>query len=363
LETCEILIVEDDQDTRDVWSRDVKDFNRTPDAPLEFNITFAFNKQQALSLLSRTRFDCAVIDLRLPDGDAEKVAVQPLGNEVLQELLIQVGIPAVVYSAFDGEASESIRSSNIRVHSKRGGEGAKILALFAAQADLMTAMEATRSRIAKETALLFHRSIWHRWETRWSREADKTIISEVIARQTVSHIADALGQIPLNFHPDEFYVVPALHIERIDTGDLIDLDGLAHVVLTPRCNMANSPPSHILLAVCSEMPEWAEWKGHLLAGNAKQKDRAAKDLRNHATQGHGIATHFLPPLNDLGPWLVNFQEVRTMKSEDMATLLPKRFASVAPHFVPNLVQRYSSYLGRIGQPNISTDILSELCQR
>ena len=277
-------------------------------------------------------------------------------------MLEEVGIPTVVYSGYEGEASEAIRASNIRIHTKRGGEGQKILASFLAQSGLMAAMEATRSKISKATALLFNQSIWQRWETRWAREQDKEMITDVIARQTASHIADSLAQGSSNHHPDEFYVVPALYANRIDTGDLFNLDGQIHVVLTPRCNMANKPPSHLMLAVCSSMPEWAQWKDQFLNGNAKQKEKTGKDLRSHATQGHGIATHFLPPLDEKGPWLVEFQEVRTIQSEDIPALFPKRFASIAPHFIPNLVQRYSSYLGRIGQPDINTDILTLLCK-
>lgn len=361
METCEILIVEDDAHTRESWQRDIRDFNRS--AVLKFHPVFAATKREALHVLSRTRVDCAVIDLRLPDGDDGSGAAHPLGNDVLQTLLEETGVPAVVYSGYENEASEAVRRSNIRVQSKQGGAASNILAMFAEQAELMIAMEATRSRIARETARLFNQSIWRRWETRWSNEPDREMITGVIARQTASHIADALAQPPVSHHPDEFYVVPALFAERLDTGDLVNLDGQIHIVLTPRCNMANKPPSHIMLAVCNSMPDWAEWKDRLLNGNSDKKDKARRALRDHATQGHGVATHFLPPLDGSGPWLVDFQEVRALRAEEVPALLSSRIASVAPHFVPNLVQRYSSYLGRIGQPDISADILSDLCKR
>lgn len=362
MDECEILIVEDDEVTRDSWQRDIQDFNRDPEAPFKFRSTFATTKREALQVLARTRVDCAVIDLRLPDGNDETGAGQPLGNDVLQVLLEEVGIPAVVYSGYDGEASEAVRASNIRVLLKQGGVPAQILNAFATQAGLMAAMEATRSRIAKETARLFNQSIWRRWEARWSTEQNRGMISDIIARQTASHIADALAQPPVNHHPDEFYIVPALFADRLDTGDILDMDGQVHVVLTPRCNMANKPPSHLMLAVCNTFQDWVQWKADL-NGSSKQRYKADRELRSHATQGHGIATHFLPPLDGKGPWLVDFQEVRAIKSENLLALLPKRFASIAPHFVPNLVQRYSSYLGRIGQPDISADILLELCKR
>lgn len=363
MDNCEILIIEDDELTRESWQRDIRESNRDPKSVLKFNATYAVNKQQALNLLSRTCFDCAVVDLRLPDGDVSPGTEKPLGNYVLSKLLEEIGIPTVVYSGYEGEASEAIRASNVRIHTKKGGETQKILNSFIAQSGLMCAMKATRSRISKATALLFNQSIWQRWEKRWILELDKEMITDVIARQTASHIYDSLSQVSSHHHPDEFYVVPALYPNRIDTGDLIYLDEQVYVVLTPRCNMANKLPSHLTLAVCSEMPEWVQWKEQLLNGNSKVKEKTGKDLRNHATQGHGIATHFLPPLDEKGPWLVDFQEIRTIQADEIPDMLPKRFASIAPHFIPNLVQRYSSYLGRIGQPDINTEILRALCTR
>lgn len=361
MDKCEILIVEDDGDMRQSWERDIREFNREAGAPFRFQATFAVSKREALRVLERTRIDCAVIDLRLPDGEGDESVSRPLGNDILRALLRSVGVPAFVYSGYDGEASEEVCASNIRVLGKKGGGGAEILQAFAEEADLMAAMEMTRTRIAEETARLFNKSIWKRWQDRWSTE-NREVIAGVIVRQTVSHIADSLGRPPENHHPEEFYVVPGVFEERLDTGDLLEFDGEVCVVLTPRCNMANKPPTHVTLAVCNVFAAWEQWKQDFVGGNAKQKERAERDLKSHANQGHEIASHFLPPLNGRGPWLVNFKEVRTVALDDVAALLGRRFATVAPPFVPNLVQRYSSYLGRIGQPDISADVLIGICR-
>lgn len=363
MQGVEILIVEDDAATREGWNRDVRDFNRKNDAVVTFRPTFAVSRKEALDQLRRTRFDCAVVDLRLPDGAGEPGATEPLGNDVLNALLEEVGIPAVVYSGYESEASAAVKGSNIRVKGKRGGASAEILQEFSEQASLMSAMETTRRRIARETARLFNGSVWSRWQKRWASENDRELISGIIVRQTASHIADALAQPPAHHHPDEFYVVPSLFPGRLDTGDLVVHKGETLVVLTPRCNMANKPPSQLIFAVCTPFAAWADWKAPLLTGNSEKREKARRALRDHATQGHGIASHFLPPLNEKGPWLVDFQELRTIDSSEQPTLLKERFASIAPGFVPNLVQRYSSYVGRVGQPDISTDILAALCQR
>ncbi|HEL4831636.1 TPA: response regulator [Stenotrophomonas maltophilia] len=362
METCEILIVEDNEEMRNSWIRDIRDFNRSNPRPFNLSETFATTKNEAIARLRRFRFDCAIVDLRLPHGDATESADRPLGNDVIEVILDLSGIPTYVYSGFDAEASDLARHSNIRVIPKQGGASRKILASIASEAPLMEAMERTRSILFRETSKLFNQSIWSRWEKKWSGQLDKDVISGIIARQTISHIAESLAKAPAKHHPEEFYIVPSLHSNRLDTGDILELGKKLYVVLTPRCNMANSPPGHYLLASLLVVPDWIKWKADLLGDSGKKRERAEKEIRSHANQGHEIGSHFLPPLNGDGPWLVDFKEARTIRSRLANKLVDKRVATVAPQFVPNLVQRYSSYLGRIGQPDIGDAELIDLCK-
>ncbi len=226
---------------------------------------------------------------------------------------------------------------------------------------LMDAMDQMRCKVAQETSLLFNRSIWPRWEERWATRADRELIKGIITRQTVAHVAEALSQTPAH-HPDEFYVVPALYADRLETGDILTHDEETLIVLTPRCNLANNKlPKKIVFAVCNPCAEWGRWQGNL-AGPSKAKEKAEDDIRKHASQGHAIATHFMPPLETCGPWFVDFRELRVIDSSKATELLPLRIATVAPQFIANLVQRHAAYIGRIGQPDIDATILIDLCR-
>jgi ActR/RegA family two-component response regulator len=358
MEFCEILIVEDDEHALESWRRDIHDFNRASGKPFKYQPLYAKTLGEALKVLSRTRIDCAVVDLRLPREPDDKTE-EATGNEVLAQLLVEVGVPAVVYSGHPAEASEVVRQSNIKVLQKQGNGGAEILEGFAQQAGLIEAMEKVRRTIAKETARLFNGSIWSRWQATW-HSSDQDVTAGVIARQTASHIADSMSLPPGFYHPDEFFIVPPLHAARLDTGDLFSIGEETYVVMTPRCNMANAMPQNLLLCLLRPVNHWAEIRD-LLRGSQKNKDSAAKKMKTLATQAHATSSHFLPPCGGLGPWLVDFQEVRTIPSADATALLSTRIASIAPHFVPNLVQRYASYHGRIGQPDIDTKILEGIC--
>lgn len=218
-----------------------------------------------------------------------------------------------------------------------------------------------RCKVAQETSLLFNRLIWPRWEERWATRGDRELIKGIIIRQTVAHVAEALSLAPAH-HPDEFYVVPALYTDRVEKGDILTHDEETLIVLTPRCNLANNKlPKKIVFAVCTPCEAWDRWQGDLGA-SSKAKGKAEDDIRKHATQGHAIATHFMPPLETHGPWLVDFRELRVIDSSKVTELLPQRIATVAPQFIANLVQRHAAYIGRIGQPDIDATFLIDLCR-
>lgn len=361
MDICHILIVEDDESTVDGWRRDIRDFNRRADKEFEFSAQFSTNKSDALYLLSRQRIDCAVVDLRLPSSADEQGTGEPVGNDVLHGVLRDLGIPAYVYSAYEGEVSEEVRASNIKVARKEGGATTVILEAFEKQAGLMDAMDRMRCQVAQVTSRLFNGSIWPRWEQRWAEVGDREIIAGIISRQTVAHVAEVLSQAPASHHPDEFYVVPALYAERLETGDILEHESETLIVLTPRCNLANKPPSKIVFSVCTPCEAWFQWSTDL-GGSNKARKRAEEEVKKYATQGHGIASHFLPPLDSSGPWLVDFRELRMIDASESAQLLTKRIATVAPQFIANLVQRHAAYIGRIGQPDLDANLLIDLCR-
>jgi hypothetical protein len=358
-----VLIAEDDEEQIESWKRDIKEFNRDGKCGFTYEAHFVKSRKSALQALDRMRINCAVVDLRLPEQDEGTSRTEPVGNDVLQHLLLDIGVPAVVYSAHTAEASNEVKNSQIRLIDKQRDGARKALDWLATHEGLMAAMEIAQKKIAEESAKLFSQSIWPRWQSSLQDIKDGGALTEVITRQTAAHVAERLALPPNNFHhPEEFYLVPPLSTDRLDTGDLMTVDGEVYVVVTPRCNLACNYPKHLMLALCKNMDAiWTGLRGRF--ADEKKREKAAVELRSYATQGHATSTHFLPPCGAKGPWLVDFREIRTIPAAQVPDLLEARFASVAPQFVPNLVQRYAAYLGRIGQPDLDVEILkSHVCK-
>jgi CheY-like chemotaxis protein len=356
-----ILIAEDDPQAILSWEQDIREFNRSANQQIQYIAEYAKSKRSAIRFLDRTRVNCVAIDLRLPedDGNPGSNATEPIGNEVLEQILLEVGVPAVVYSGYPQEASDQVRSSRIRVIGKKGGGAMEALCWLAEHESLMSAMEITRKRVAQQSAIIFNQSIWPRWADAWKFMESREVLASVITRQIVSHAAEQLCLPPNLCHPEEFYVVPPLATDRLGTGDLVKVNDRICIVVTPRCNMArDSYPSQLMLAVCKPMEGiWTGMRNRFNNEDVNKKKDAAEELHLYASQGHAIATHFLPPCGENGPWLVNFKEIVTISSTQVTELLATRFASISPQFLPNLIQRYSAYLGRIGQPDLDCEAL------
>jgi hypothetical protein len=171
----------------------------------------------------------------------------------------------------------------------------------------------------------------------------------VLARHVVAHIHDALLDASNGeAHPEETYFRPPIK-DRLDTGDIVKYESELWVVVTPRCDLANKDKvSTVLIARC-------EWIG---------EQWGAKEGKNQpqlVQHGRSPKQHFLPLMRDvdgklIGPWMVQFHDLRAIPMGKVPELLtPNRWASLAPQFVPSLVERFGAYFSRIGTPSLTNE--------
>jgi CheY-like chemotaxis protein len=358
-----LLIVDDDGSQIDLFKHHVSELNKKEGIPFGFILCIAETGEDGIAALENQNIDCAVVDLRLPEIRGQRVQAK-IGNRLLKKSLEENAIPHVLHTAHAGELSEEMELYKVDIIEKEGGEIPGLLELFLKKAPLINAMASIRANFRSETALLFRTAIYPQWaNTTEFRRGDEDL-KKVILRQIVAHLAERFS-LPLENTPkhrvNEFYFVPPIRTDRLHTGDLLQLDDGTFVVVTPQCNMVSDYPEQFLLARCAELDGDIADIAIKLRGKAGDKEKAERKLRDFANQQVGISKHFLPPCRDRGPWMVDFKSVRTFASVDVANLLEKRFASIAPQFIPNLIQRFAAYIGRHGQPDLDVDELIRIC--
>jgi CheY-like chemotaxis protein len=357
-----LLVVEDLETQRSTWRREIEEFNEDAQKGFAFEAIFAPSGDDALQMLSKHVIDCGIIDLRLPVKQGAEVAAGQ-GNKIISELIKRFPAPVAVVSGHPGEMAEDLKRTSIKAFSKDAENYKAALNWLASHRDLITSLKHAQSLITRETIRIFHGVLWPRWKITDSSKGDLTGRKATVVRQIVSHLAEELSLPGANtprFAPEEFYVKPSIR-ERLHTGDILKLKDGLFIVLTPQCSIANSYPDYLIVAPCKEKQDWKDILPQLRSTNKEKRETAEKRLRNFSTQAHALSSHFIPPCDGEGPWLVGFDNIKTIpcNDEEIDVLRRQRVMSLAPRFLPNLVQRFASYMGRIGQPDVDVEELAK----
>lgn len=355
----EVLLVEDEKSKVEQWEQAVAAFNADVDRNgFTINTWKAASIQEAMDTITKAKLDALVVDLRLQKEEGVGDDNDD-GNELIRKVVETTACGVVVYTGQKAQANVK-DYPQVEVFDK--GEGVMpVLGWLSRQRELLTELRAVSRAVERETAKVFFKSIWPRWK-QWSGKAEG--VSDALARHVTAHVHDALLDAAKGeAHPEEAYFVPPLK-ERLDTGDLVKIGEDIWAVVTPRCDLANdSKVVSLLLAKCKNVStRYAELDAAVTQANTDaKKESATKNLMRYVQHEGSPKQHFLPPAFDangkqMGPWMVQFHDLHAIPIEQAKADLPRaRIASLAPQFVPSLVERFGSYFSRIGTPNMSSD--------
>lgn len=385
-----LLIVEDDENETKTWKMQIEQHTAIAQDSGDFKllVTYASTREQALLLIQNSDFDAAIVDLNLATVAGHKEDNAD-GNEVIDALEKSELAVVIVYTGQPNDATFS--GPKVKVISKAGpeGDGTKdVLAHLAESAPMILTIRAAEETIKGEMAALFSKSIWPRWKL-WlnGNQEPNSAVTAAVTRHLASHVYAALlaknGQKALS---EEWYFVPPIR-EGLRTGDLVEISDYKigkfkfGIVITPRCDLADNPGSlkdTYQIAACEDIS--AEWgKRHVAYTTAlaakpndqhnseaakewKDKfDKAQSNLRSLIQHRSKSNCHFLHQMrltdgSTRGPFFVRFDRIMTFdreSDEGKALASSNPFASVAPEFLPSMVERLGTYFSRIGTPDFS----------
>lgn len=356
-----LLIVEDSKTVVAQWEEKLEFYSIEGTPIYEIEHKIVTNLSEAKQILDNTRFDAAVVDIRLDENGKQT----DHGNEVLRSLSENSLTVCAVYTGEPGtEIVKEHQKEFVQVFKKGDGDGIEnVLSWLDEKLNMISAIKSMQDSFSKSMAQAFTKSIWPRWSHWLSAEEEPELTKKALTRHMASHLhASFLNEVSA-VHPEEHYFIPPLQ-DKLDTGDIVQIEGEYFILVTPRCDLAREKnPTFQLVNLKSIKEEWLEFheaKSDETASK-KAKENAEKSIRKLVNHGdRSPKLHFIPQIKlsadeVLGPFHAQFNFMNCMEAnaETRKSLTDKRKATLSNEFVPSLVERLGAYFSRIGTPDYS----------
>jgi CheY-like chemotaxis protein len=326
----------------------------------------------ALAELEAVRFDLVVLDVRLGGHEPEAVATpeEEAGVKVLTEIRTRRFVPIIFYTGLPAEVRH-LEGPLVRVVEKSAGADALLAAMQDLFATGLPAVNRALLRLVEEEQ---RRYMWQFVAKHWDAlrvGGDSTALAYLLARRLgrtlsppgLERLATSLGE-PTGrlaevdkVHPVEMYVMPPLEGSPAQVGDLFEGEAGGRpgwwLLLTPSCDVQWSKADRVLLAGCQPLDARGELEAWTDRG--KKAPSRLRDLLGHKTGGQDDRALYLPAAIDVPDLVADLQDLVTIPCAALGDM--KRVASLDSPFAEAAVNRFGRYFGRVGTPDLDTDVV------
>ena len=156
-------------------------------------------------------------------------------------------------------------------------------------------------------------------------------------------------------HPMEFYLYPTDTASEYQSGEIVSIGNNFYVILTPSCDFVKRSDGTrkvdlVLLAKTTLLTSTKEYSAYKQAPS-KEKKNALMNLMTPKMERY----FFLPRTPFIENRIVDFQQKISIPFETLQRF--KRVARLDSPFAEACLAKFSRYSGRIGTPDLDTDLI------
>lgn len=340
------LLIEDSADDANSFQDTVKRLNVEAGKELYY-LEIAETYETGMEKVSEI-FSGVIVDIKL-DGDHS-------GNEIIREIVERFRVPVAIFTGTpDTDQSDD---SPIRVYKKGEASHEEILKELCAVLDtgLFNVLGGT-GIIENVMTQIFWKNLYPQIDL-WKEKRAKGIETEkVLLRYAVSHIQELIDEEVPDYVTEEMYIKPPIS-QDIKTGSIFksSTDGLLCIVLSPPCDLAihDGKFKTDRILVC-EIDNHDNTSSDIVSKAAKRKSQKAyiqNAIKNNSTNYH----HWLPQNSLFEGGYINFRKVITYDPKAFLEEYGQPIVKVQEYFVKNILNRFSAYYARQGQPDFDFEL-------
>ena len=337
------LLIEDSPEDSASFEDTIKRLNIKADEEL-YHLDVAATYADGLKKISRN-LNGIIVDIKLDKEHS--------GNEIVHEIVERFRVPVAIFTG----TPDTEQKDPIKVYIKGKASHEEILSDLRAVSDtgLFNVLGGT-GIIENVMTRVFWKNLYPQIELWKSKKAQGIETEKILLRYAVSHIQELIDSEVPSYITEEMYISPPID-GSLKTGSIIQNkeDKLYYIVLSPPCDLAlhdgKMKTDCVLLCKIEDQDEINSMLVQGIKTTTKRADRIANALNNNYTNYY----HWLPKNTLFEGGYINFRKVITYSPAELQEEFLGPILKIQEGFVKNILNRFSLYYSRQGQPDFNFD--------
>lgn len=331
-----ILLVEDTES-------DVKNCTDTAERMNDENedvtivIDCAKTVEEASHKLKCNNYHGVIIDIKIEDGTEKN------GNDVITNIVSTYRLPVAVMTGTPGFKSSV--GEQIPVYIKGEKKYSDIInELIEIDNTGLFNVLGGKGLIEQKMISIFWNNLYPQLDKWKQYRADGIETEAILLRYTLAHLLEGLSEDGPAYCTEETYISLTGMDDRLHTGDIVinKKGDEAFILLSPPCDLAvhngKTKTDTIMLCTIEEV-----------------QTNIGKDKLTNIIKNKNEFNHWLPNNSMFKGGVVNFRKVITLPIEEFDEQYKSIGIKVQDAFVKNIMNRFSAYYARQGQPDFDFD--------
>lgn len=338
------LLIEDSEEDYSAFRDTVVRLNKEAGEEL-YRLDIAATYDSSMEKIS-DNFSGVIVDIKLDGGHS--------GNEIIREIIEKFRVPVAIFTGTpDIELDSEIP---IRVYKKGEASHEKILQELCAVSNIgiFNVLGRTGS-IEKIITEIFWRNLFPQIEI-WKEKKEQGIETEkILLRYAVSHIQEYIDNEVPEYVTEEMYIKPPV-MPNIKTGTIFQSgsdDNSFCIVLSPPCDLAIHGGKFKTDRILACEIDGYNTVHNLIANQNDNNKGLKADIKKIVRNNYSDYYHCLPKNDLFVGGYINFRKVMTYSPDDFIAKYGTPKIKVQAFFVKSILNRFSAYYARQGQPDFN----------
>lgn len=348
------LLIEDSADDRDAFKTTINTLNLQNNEK-HYSCEIAETYAEGLKKLSSNSiYHGVIIDIKL-DGKHS-------GHEIVKKTIECYRVPVVIYTGTPDKAESG--NDLIKVYTKAEKTYKDIIEeLDETWGTGLFRVLGGNGIIEKLMNRIFWNNLYPQIDV-WKGKKTNVDTEKVLLRYAASHIQELIDSDVPTYETEEMYIYPPLS-EEIKTGSIYKSkqNGNYYIILSPPCDLAlhegKFKTERILLCEIDDLLDESD----KIIGETSEK-KAANAIRGLCANNHSTNFHILPGNSLFKGGIINFRKVYTLSPKQFDDEFGLPEVKVQNEFVKNILNRFSAYYSRQGQPDFDFEQVAQtICKQ